>query len=186
MAFDGQLVKRCRLGDSEDFAALVDRYKAYVFAIILNLTGRTAAEDIAQEVFLQVYRSLPQCEIQNFKAWLGRIAVSKAIDWNRRQARRRGEASLDGTAGRPELGIASAESPEDILLRRERREKVGSLVDELPAIYRIVIRKYYFEGKSYQEIAVEEEIAVKTVETRLYRGRHLFRRKWEEEWHEAF
>lgn len=180
-----QLVKCCLRGNSEAFAVLVDRYKAYVFAIILNLTGRTAAtEDIAQEVFLQVYRSLPQHEIRNFKAWLGRITVNKAIDWKRRQARHGADASLDA-ATLPESDVSPAESPEALLLRQEYRDRVGSLVAALPEIYRRVMLKYYFEGKSYQQIALEEAIAVKTVEARLYRGRHLFRQKWEEDWHEA-
>jgi len=186
MTSDGQLVKRCRHGDDGAFAALVDRYKAYVFAIILNLTGRTTAtEDIAQEVFLQVYRSLPADEILNFKAWLGRVTVNKAIDWKRRQAAREAETSIEAVGERAGLIASPEEAPEDILLRQENREKVGSLVAALPAIYRRVMLKYYFEGKSYQQIAREEATAVKTVEARLYRGRHLFRRKWEEDWHEA-
>lgn len=61
-----QLVWRSRQGDQEAFAQIVNLYKAYVFAVILNFVGETdEAENIAQEVFLQIYRSFPRYRSQN-------------------------------------------------------------------------------------------------------------------------
>lgn len=88
MSLEDILIKRAAAGDKEAFEQLVDKYKGYVFAIILNLTKDDFhAENIAQEVFLQVYLSLPRYRFAGFRTWLGRIAVRKAIDWKRKQQR---------------------------------------------------------------------------------------------------
>lgn len=173
---DEELVRRCQDGDSESFALLVEKYKAYVFAIILKFVQeREALQDIAQEVFLQVYRSLPDYRSQNFKGWLGRITLNKAIDYKRAQERRIQE--LAGVT--PDAWPADEErEPERLWLQKERVSEVRETLNQLPAAYRLVLYKFYFLGKSYEEIAREEGISSKTVESRLYRGRNIFRRRW--------
>jgi RNA polymerase sigma factor (sigma-70 family) len=67
-----------------------------------------------------------------------------------------------------------------IFLQKERQEQVEKVCLALPEVYRRTIEKYYLEEKSYQQIAAEDKITVKTVESRLYRAKKLFREKWEE------
>jgi|LSQX01.3.fsa_nt_gb RNA polymerase sigma factor (sigma-70 family) len=175
------LVKRAVSGDKAACEQLVKKYQAYIFAIILNLTGDSCnAETIAQEVFLQMYISLPQYRFKGFRTWLGRIAVHKAIDWKRKQQRRQAKERL--LADRERLAVqVEYGGVEEKLIRQEEAKRIRNLCRRLPESYQRVIKKYYFAGKSYQEIAGEEGIAVKTVETRLYRARKKLQAWWKEE-----
>lgn len=182
MLGDGELVQRCLNGNQDAFALLVDRYKAYVFAVILHIVSeQTEAENIAQEVFLQVYRSLSQYRSANFKGWIGKIAAAKAIDWRRAHRQRAQETLMPEVASECAAGQSGWQLPEEVLLASENRQRVREICAKLPAVYRDVISRFYFEGKTYQQIAREDETTVKTVESRLYRARHLFRERWEEE-----
>lgn len=163
--------------DSHNFTGLIDKYKGLVFAIVLRfVSSHEDAEDIAQEVFIQLYRSLPQCQPDHLKAWIGRIAMNKAIDWKRKQARTPdiipGQlVSLDGPDG---------QNPEYSFIRQEREAYIRKLCASLAPHYRRVLIKYHFQDKTYQQIAREEGISMKTVESRLYRARKLLRQLWEE------
>ncbi|MCG0276313.1 MAG: sigma-70 family RNA polymerase sigma factor [Thermosediminibacteraceae bacterium] len=179
MTSDEKLVARCLEGDCEAFRELFDRYKAYVFAIILNFVkDGNEAEDIAQEVFLQIYRSLPQCQQENFKSWIGRIAVNKAIDYKRKVARLPCIALEDKAPEMMPVREEECTSPEEIYLTKESREEVRNVTGRLPEIYRRAIEKYYFQDKSCREIAREEGISIKAVESRLNRARTLFKKRW--------
>ncbi|WP_148135809.1 RNA polymerase sigma factor [Candidatus Formimonas warabiya] len=181
MDFEEQLIRQILTGEEEAFRLLVEKYKAYVFAVIFSFVQeKDQAENVAQEVFLQVFRSLPQYRFHSFKSWIGKIAVRKAIDWRRARVRlSREEFSGDpGTAG--ERVWALTPSPEDIFFQKEQEARVRKVCGRLPEIYGNVLIKFYFQEKSYQEIAKEEGTTVKTVESRLYRARILFRKKWEE------
>jgi RNA polymerase sigma factor (sigma-70 family) len=158
---------------------LIDRYKAYVFAIILNLLpGSNEAEDIAQEVFLQVYRSLPDYHSQNFKAWLGKITLNKTLDWKRSHTKYDRQEPLD-------IGYLADESesraPDLLLIKNESQNQLREICRQLPSIYSQIIQEYYFESRSYAEIAQHGGVSVKTVESRLYRARAMIKQKWKEE-----
>ena len=159
----------------------MDKYKGYVFAIVLNLTqDRFHAENIAQDVFLQVYISLPQYRFEGFKSWLGRIAVRKAIDWKRKHGRAQArERPLEVGEQLPEQ--RESFGLDEDLIRQEDARRIRTLCSQLPDSYRTVVIKYYFSGKSCRQIAEEEGIAVKTVETRLYRARQKLREQWKED-----
>lgn len=171
------LVQRCLDGEQEAFTLLVEKYKGYVFAVILSFVqDEETARDIAQEVFLQVYRSLISYKQQNFKGWIGRIAVNKALDYKRKkypilcelETAEQILARNDGSGG--EL--------EKMLLQKEQETRVKEVLLRLPPIHKTVLYKFYFQNKSYQEIAQEEGIRPRTVESRLYRAREAFRQEW--------
>jgi len=177
MNHDDLLVKKTLAGDDLAFKEIVDTYKGYVFAIILKfISDSYTAEDIAQEVFLQIYRSLPQFQNRSFKSWIGKIAVNKAIDYKRAQGKIREKELTEGVDGVMIKG--KYPTPEEILLSKSRRQEVYISVAKLPEVYARALQKYYFEGKSYKDIASEEGVTVKTVESRLYRAKGLFRKNW--------
>lgn len=187
MRCEEQLVQCVLAGDQEAFREIVDLYKAYVFSIVLQFVkDRYEAENIAQEIFLQVYRSLSHCRMENFKAWVGRIAANKAIDYCRARAKSTREVSLTSYLEKTgEVQDAGRLGPEELVLLEEERERIRGLCCNLPSPYRDSAVKHYLEGKSCRQIAREEGIPVKTVESRLYRARLLIRKKWEEGEHEA-
>lgn len=176
---DNELVERHLIGDDEAFTAIINRYQAYVFAIILRFVNeRQDADDIAQEVFLQLYRSLPSKQEGDLKSWIGKIAVNKAIDWKRSQKRRQALAEC-----LEQITLAEDRTQakiEQVILQREQEMLLHQLCRGLSPPYRRVVVKYHFEGKSYQTIAREEGISVKTVESRLYRAKKMIRERWEE------
>jgi RNA polymerase sigma factor (sigma-70 family) len=137
------------------------------------------AEDATQEAFVKIYRSLPRYQGHGFKTWMSRIAVNTAIDYKRKSERRR-EVIVD-----PEVGLQtaiSAEEPADlVLMRKEQGAMIARYLSELPPNYREVIVSYYMEGKSYQQIAIEQDVEIKTVESKLYRARNWMKKHWKED-----
>ncbi|MBA1335283.1 MAG: hypothetical protein HPY66_0905 [Firmicutes bacterium] len=174
------LIKKAAEGSKAAFEELVERYKAYVFAIILNfIRDSHQAENVAQEVFLQVYISLPRYRYEGFRTWIGRIATHKAIDWKRKEGRvAEREKPVDMQQFSQRENVSGR--LEDELVLNEDRERLKVLCDGLPPRYRTIVRDFYYEGKSYRQIAEEEGIAEKTVESRLYRARKILKEKWKE------
>lgn len=183
MEQETELIKQTLSGSELAFAKIVDRYKGYVFAIILNfIKDHDEAENIAQEVFLQIYISLPKYKADNFKGWIGKIAANKSIDWKRKKNSKFREETMENA----EYIIDSQElnyyeTPEDKLIQKENRDLIFKLCKSIPPIYEDVIMKFYFEEKSYEVIAKEEDTTTKTIASRLYRGRNMLREKWREE-----
>lgn len=163
-------------GNPDAFEAIIKQYQGYVFAIVLNFVNVDEAPDVAQEVFLQLFRSLPRYESNNLKAWIGTITARKAIDWKRSHPPRE-ENDIDMGS----LQDTFAVMPDEFIINLDNRRKIKKLCLSLPVRYARVINQYYYENKSYHQIAREEGITVRTVESRLYRARNLIRQKWKEE-----
>ncbi len=191
------LIKKAAKGDKPAYEQLVNQYKNYVFAIILNFTKDSFhAENIAQEVFLQIYISLPRYRFEGFKAWVGKIALRKAIDWRRkRNITEKAEVlvlqekdlasyrdkGLTVYQGKEPAVCTEYSAPEMLLIKQENVQRIKDLCKGLPDNYRVVVEKFYFSDKSYKQIAREEGISPRTVETRLYRARKKLKEQWEEE-----
>ena len=177
-----QLIEKAKRGDKDSFEEIVDLYKNYVFAIILNfIKDYKEVENVAQEVFLQIYISLPEYKTDNFKAWVSRIASNKSIDWIRKKKSKFREETMEKSDYLIDIiNIEKEKTPEDILLEKENSEELFKLCRSLSPIYHETIKKFYLEGKSYEEMAKEENVTVKTIASRLYRGRNMLKEKWRE------
>lgn len=174
------MIKRAAAGEELAFARIVERFSPFLLAVILPFVGSPeTAEDILQETFIQVYRSLPYYRGGSFKHWLARIATNKAIDWKRKCKRSLVTiAESSGQAGVAELSPGL--SAEDEVIYRESLSRLLSLCRELPEHYRQTFTGFYLEGKDYRELAAEAGVTVKTVESRLYRARKILREKLKE------
>ena len=92
------LIKKAKEGDQAAFEEIVELYKNYVFAIILNfIKDYNEVENVAQEVFLQIFISLPKYKSDNFKGWIGRISSNKSIDWIRRKKSKFKEETMENS-----------------------------------------------------------------------------------------
>lgn len=175
---ESKLIKKALNGDERAFRLLVEKYKNYVFAIILKfIKDNKQAENISQEVFLQIYLSLDKYKDDNFKAWIGRIATNKAIDYLRKNRQTKEETSIEEDT-LENLNSNSSSTPEEILIKKEREMEIRDGLKNLPQIYKDSLYKFYFEGKSYDEIALEEKVTKKTIGSRLYRGKNLLKEEW--------
>ncbi|GGH24093.1 RNA polymerase sigma factor [Paenibacillus segetis] len=176
------LILKSQQGDVQAFRKLVQEYGNYVYRVTYSvLHDAKEAEDAAQETFLQVYKSLSGYRSQGFKSWLTRITVNKAIDMKRRRDRRR-EEQWD-----PIDVVTTFHSHDDDILKglidKEGRQQLHDKISQLPAGHRDIVTAFYLEEKGYEEIAEEQQIAIKTVESRLYRARSWIREHWKkEEW----
>lgn len=176
-------IARIVSGDADAFRELVDKYGNYLFQAVYGVLRSTKdAEDVTQEALLKIYASLPQYRYQGLKTWLTRIAVNKAIDFKRSQERKK-EDLTDDWEGRTPLEPLQNSPVEAQIIRRERSTYVRERLDCLPENYRDVVVAFYIEEKSYQQIAEEQQVAIKTVESKLYRAKQYMRKVWkEEEW----
>ncbi len=177
------LIKESIQGSDQAFAEIVHNYKNYVFAIVLNfIKDYGEAENVAQEVFLQIYIALPSYSSENFKGWIGKIAANKSIDWIRKKKSKFNEKVIEDAGSIIDMkDIQSKDNPESFIIDNERKELLINALSSIPEIYRTVVEKFYFEEKSYEEIALEENAPVKTIASRLYRAKLLLKTKWREE-----
>ena len=181
MERESLLIKESIKGDEEAFAGIVNNYKNYVFAIILNfIKDYGEAENVAQEVFFQIYTSLPNYNNENFKAWIGKIAANKSIDWIRKKRAKYREEAVENPADLIESTMCG-NNPEAFIVQKERKEALEKVLSSMPDIYRVAVEKFYFHDKSYEVIAREEDVPIKTVASRLYRAKILLKEKWREE-----
>lgn len=183
MRSDEQLIQLTLQGEQKAFEELITRYYRHLYLSILRIVRKDKeAEDVLQETLWQIYRSLPTYRSEGFKTWITRIAVNKAIDWNRKQ-RRQTKQEKAGSAEEAEM-ILSRTQPdqpvEEALIREEEKAAIAAILEELPDKYRSVLYRYYIEDQSYQEIAEAEALPVNTVAARLHRAKRLFRTRWEE------
>lgn len=165
-------IKRVLAGDKQAFRPLVEAYSRLVYTAVVRIVqDREAAEDIAQEAFMQAYRSLAGFRSESaFSTWLVRIAINKALDYCRRQrSSPRMEEIPDGLA-------SDDRGPEAQVLAQEEIWRMREQIQALPEIYRRVICQYYFQERSYREIAQGEGVTIKAVESRLYRAKALLKK----------
>jgi len=178
-----ELIERAKLKDEESFKMLIDKYKNYVFAIILSkVSDYQEAENISQEVFIQIFLSLDSYKDDNFKAWIGRISFNKTIDYLRKKNKEIKEEIKSINFYKLEEILPDNKDPSYRILNNEKGKILLEILEKIPRIYADTIKKHYIEDKSYEEISREENTSIKTVETRLYRGRKMIQKVWEDEY----
>jgi len=183
---DVQLMLRAQQGDDEAFAQLVAAYQDRLVGIFTHIVAnRETAEDLAQDVFMRVYRARDTYKpAARFSTWLFRIANNLASN-ARRNAGRRKEVPLSirdsGPLGpRPQeklIADKSALLPTRQLARRELCETVRAALDELNDRQRMALLLHKFEGMSYDDIAVTMEMSNSAVKSLLSRARENLREK---------
>lgn len=179
---DEQLVDLILAGDNEAFRVLIEQYTNYIFQAAYGVLRHVKdAEDVAQEAFVQIFLSLPRYQRKGLKSWMARIAVNKAIDYKRKQARRK-EQSMDEDANAPPVVIQDQHANTELqVLRKERQMMLECNINKLPNNYREVIIAYYMEEKTYQQIAEEQGAELKTIASKLYRAKQWMKQHWKED-----
>lgn len=178
---DWALVQECAAGSEDACTRLVTDHQRMVYQLALHLLGDPQeALDLSQEVFLKVFRTLPQFRGQStLRTWIYRIVVNQASNrqrWWRRRRRSQQVAIEEHTALHGELPDAREFSmPDRVLQERETAGRVWRAMDQLPFEQRAVIVLREIEGLSYEEIATSLDVAVGTVKSRLARARETLR-----------
>lgn len=174
---DAELIAAVLAGSETAFAELIGRYQDRVFRLLSRYTrDRGECEDLAQEVFLKVFRKLHTFSQDSaFFTWLYRITVNTATDHVAKRSRRRlqlveDNATLDEGQARRES--VSVDQP---LLDAELAEVTRSILGGLSEKYRSILVLREYEELSYTEIAEVLGIQLGTVESRLFRARQRFK-----------
>jgi RNA polymerase sigma-70 factor (ECF subfamily) len=169
---DSTPLSLARRGDRHAFESLVRQHQAAVFSIGYRMLGRRdAAEDLAQEVFLQLYRRLDGIESPDHLAfWLRRVAANLAIDWLRRPAHTLVQPLDDEDLATPD---ANSESHADPLMSRA----LARLLGELSPAARAVMVLRYQEDLDIADISTALDMPVNTVKSHIKRSLTALRGK---------
>jgi RNA polymerase sigma-70 factor, ECF subfamily len=151
-------------GDQSALAELYDRYSSVVYAVALRVLGDTgAAEDVLQEVFLQLWRNPGAFDSArgSLGAWLAVITRNRAIDALRR---RKPETDIEDViiSVAPDL-VGNAD-------RARAAEKVRGVMGTMPTLQRSALEMAYFQGMSHSEIATKTGEPLGTIKTRIRSG----------------
>jgi len=174
---DVRLLEQCRQGHLEAFGELVERYRVRIYNLAYRmLHSREEAEDVTQETFLNVYRSLGNFRGERLAPWIYKIASNLCLDHLRR---RRPSVSLDERSGEDDdtaREIADRTCvPEDEALAAALGEDIQRAIDSLPPKYRSVVVLRHIEDLPYEDIAEVLGVPLGTVKTRLFRAREMLR-----------
>ncbi len=177
---DLEIVVRLQSGDDRAFDELMDRYKRPVVNFVYRMLNDAGdADDVAQEVFVRVYRSIKRFRADGryrFSTWLFQIARNQAIDVLRKRKRR----PLEMRAFHEEDGdepVSPGRSADREAHVKEVGEAVARAVSVLPEKQKTVLILSEYHDHSHAEIASIMECSVKSVESRLARAREALRRR---------
>lgn len=152
---------------------IVDQHSGRVYRLAYRLTGnRPDAEDLTQEVFVRVFRSLHTYTPGTFEGWLHRITTNVFLDQARRKQRIRFDALSDERAER--LRSASP-APEVAYADRTFDDDVEQALASLPPEFRVAVVLCDVEDLTYEEIAEITSAKMGTVRSRIHRGRSMLR-----------
>ncbi len=163
--------------DKFDFWTLAEEYQENVLNTCYRFVhSRQDAEDLTQEVFLEVYRSLDKFRGDaKFSTWIYRIAVTKSIDFLRKQKRKKRFADAKRVFGMenehlPEIPASEESLPDKLLLEKERQDILKKAVASLPENQRVAIILNKYEGLKQKEIAEIMGTTLPAVESLIHRG----------------
>jgi RNA polymerase sigma-70 factor (ECF subfamily) len=168
---DAELVERARTGDRQAFRALFLTHRNATARLLSRLVPAPEVEDVVQEVFLQVHRSLDAFRGESrFSTWLYRLTMNVARMHLRRQ-RSRPKLTLAGQDEAGQLERPELETPEREAERNERMRALDRLLACLSEKKREALVLHDFQGVPADEIAKLLEVPVMTVRTRIFYGR---------------
>jgi RNA polymerase sigma-70 factor (ECF subfamily) len=184
---DAQIMLRAKAGDESAFAYLVQKYRRPMVSFMYRMShNAAAAEDLAQEVFLRVYRSRTSYEASaKFTTWLYRIATNLAVNHARdtRNERPDKTASLDEPDEETGTTMDVADSTltvEQQILRRERMEAIRAKVQALPERQRMAVIMHKYQQMDYKQIGEVLKLSESATKSLLFRAYESLREQLKE------
>lgn len=181
MQNEEKLIQDAKKGDNAAFEAIVKEYQNKIYTLCYRYTGNYEdARDLAQEVFIKVYRNLNKFEGRSsFSTWIYQVAGNTCKDYLRK-IKNKSEFSIEEEVFNKDESftpqVLKDENTPD--LQYEEKEKISLLkeaINRLNPEYKMVIIMREFQDLSYEEIARETNTSVGTVKSRLSRGRNMLK-----------
>ncbi|MBL0135222.1 MAG: RNA polymerase sigma factor [Chitinophagaceae bacterium] len=178
---DQELIKQLKEGNESAFKTIVEKWQDMVFNTCMGLVqDANDAEDVAQEVFIQVYESVEQFKGESkFSTWLYRIAVTKSLDHLRKKKRKKRFAFLQSLFGVNEEEVIQDPEFHHPGVKLENKEQAAVLfkaISKLPDNQKAAFTLHKLEGLSYQEVAEALSTTVSSVESLMHRARGNLRK----------
>jgi RNA polymerase sigma-70 factor (ECF subfamily) len=179
---ESELLIDLKAGSEAAFRRFVDTYQNRVYNLAFRLVGdRDEADDIAQEVFAEVYETIGQFRGEAaFGTWLYRITTTQSLAHLRKKRTRKRFAfvsSLFGESNELVHDPPDTSQPEQLLTQAEETQLLVRAVGQLPDTQRAAFTLHYMEGLSYKEVAAILETTVSAVESLLHRAKRQLRQK---------
>lgn len=182
-ASDSELVRQTLKGDKRAFGVLIQRHQDAVFALVSRLIRNPGdVQDVAQDAFVRAYKALPTFRGDaQFGTWLYRIVWNTCLDRREQHARvqeREVQIAADEEDCNGIDGFADEETPlpDAAFEADDVRQRLEACLNRLPVHYRAVLTLYYFEQKSYEEIAMVLDQPMNTIKVHLFRAKSHLRK----------
>jgi len=174
---DTELIFRIKEGDRDALGELVDTYQKRILSVAYRITGDWhAAQDLSQEVFITLMEKMDTFDPErSFFSWVYRVAVNRSIDYLRSRTREK------AAGNRGSVRASVAETPEQAMIRTEKKEKVQKTLARIPFQYRTILVLRDIEGLSTSRIADILDLIPATARWRIFQARKLFREAWDRE-----
>jgi RNA polymerase sigma-70 factor, ECF subfamily len=181
---EAEIIKKLRQGNENAFRELVGNYQRMVVNTCFGLLHNTDdAEDVAQDVFIEVFRS-----VENFRAdskistWLYRIAVNRSLNFIRDNKKRKWFQSFDDVVESKkemlnQLNHQSADDPESELENSQRAIILHEAIDSLPENQRVAFTLNKYEDLAYKEISEVMNLSISSVESLIHRAKKNLQKK---------
>lgn len=183
---ESELIAGLQNGEEMAFKHLVENYKDRVYNTAIGVVQNAEdAEDVAQEVFIQVYRSIHSFKGESkLSTWLYRIATTRSLDLlrSRKSKKRSGFLQrLFGDNNEPLLEIPDFNHPGVALERKENAAKLFKAINKLPENQKIAFTLHKIEDLSYQEVSEVMETTLAAVESLMHRAKQNLRKIFEKD-----
>jgi RNA polymerase sigma-70 factor (ECF subfamily) len=181
---DSELIDRVKSGDQKAFKLVFDKYHAKVFNTCIGfLHNKSDADDITQDVFIEVYKSLNKFRGDSkLSTWIYRIAVNKSLNHIRDNKKSNWLNSIEtlfaGTkSNEGEIKYASGDNPEIIFEDKEKAEMLHRAINSLPKNQKIAFTLNKYEDLSYKQISEVMDISLSSVESLIHRAKKNLQEK---------
>ncbi len=170
------LIQQLQQGNRKAYTQLVEAYQHMVYHTVLNIVQQQEeAEDVAQEVFIQVYQNVGNFRAESkLSTWIYRIAITKSLDWQRKKKAKKRFSIIKQTLG---FGIAEADEPVNfnhpgvLLDNKEQAAILFKALNQLPDTQKAAFLLIKAEGLSYDETSAILNTTVKAVEALMHRAK---------------
>jgi RNA polymerase sigma factor (sigma-70 family) len=157
-------------GDASAFSILVDRYKDLVFSLTIKmLKNREEAEEVSQDTFIKVYKSLPKFKGDSkFSTWIYKIAYNSCLDRLKKNKKFYNNVPIDEFT---EHQVKTIDNALENLETKEREQAIQDCIALLPSEDGFLLTLYYFEEQSLDEISKVIDLTPNNVKVKLFRSR---------------
>lgn len=173
-----ELIQQVKAGSVSEFNLIVKIFEDTIINICYGfLHNREDAEDIAQEVFIEIFFSIKDFRHDStLKTWIYRIAVNKSLDYQRKLKRKKRIAGFEKLIGLNNLNYNNIPSdypdPQSSLEYDEKEKILLNAIEKLPESQKVAFHLHKFENISYSEISLIMDVTIPAVESLLHRAKN--------------